>query len=83
MVNPVMTHEVVSVRHDPLGEPITRYSVIGDPPLTAADHVTVALSSPAETRIVLGADGIVAGVVVVEVERHVELPTEFTAATRN
>ena len=83
MVNPVMTHEVVSVRHDPLGEPITRYSVIGDPPLTAADHETVALSSPAETRIVLGADGIVAGVVVVEVERHVELPTEFTAATRN
>ena len=81
LVNPVMTHEVVSVRHDPLGEPITRYSVIGDPPLAAADHETVALSSPAETRIVLGAEGMVAGVEVVFVERQLLLPTELTAAT--
>jgi hypothetical protein len=78
-----MTHVVVNVRQDPLGEPMTRYSVIGVPPLTAADHETVALSSPAETRMVLGADGIVAGVVVVFVERQLLLPKEFTAATRN
>ena len=83
MVNPVKTHDVVVVRHDPLGEPMTRYSEIGDPPLAAADHEMVALSSPAETRMVFGADGIVAGVEVVFVERQLLLPKEFTAATRN
>ena len=76
--------EPLTVTACPLGLAVTVYAVIADPPVDdGALHVTVACVLPAVEETLIGAAGIVAGVMALDGMDAVPLPTLFIAMTVN
>ena len=84
LANPVTVHDVavVVVHESAPGDEVTVYPVIGDPPFdTGAFQVTVASAFPGVALTLVGAPGIVRGVMDVDSTDAGELPAAFTAIT--